>query len=66
MNKGMNIYKLIEMLKFNYWMGGTVAAEAEQMIIYLLGEHEAAACISMWSEELEQDVLEEYQEQQNK
>lgn len=53
--------KLIEMFEYNFkYRDGVDRAEAEQMIIYLLGQDEAKKYINVWSEELEQ----EYQNQE--
>ena len=55
--------KLLEMLKYNFNMGGIYRAETEQMLIYLIGRKYADELISQWAEEMEEEAKQEQSDQ---
>ena len=44
-----NIAKIIDILEYQYWRGGVQAAEAEEIIMLLLGQEHGQELIRLWN-----------------
>ena len=63
MSNKPNYLKLLEMLKYNFNMGGIYRAETEQLLIYLLGQKYAEELTNQWAEEMEEEAKQEQSDQ---